>query len=189
MKVRFLFWTVQHNSLADAIESLKFRDYIGSKTLKFTEDTNNLSAQVSILPESVSKVWGISGVKRDHGAKHTGEKGIYKKDGLVYTGFYKNWGGFYPEDKTKVIDERSCLGTNKAIPKKENYCKTEAASRKKALGTLNKDMKEANRMISSLKRKRGMRDSDDHDSEEETPDNYGDRFGGYIEKKKGKCGD
>ena len=147
MKVRLLFWTVQHNSLADAIEALKFRDYIGSETLKFTEDTNNLSEQVSILPESVSKVWGISGVKRDHGAKHTGDKGIYKKDGSVYTGFYKNWGGKSQEDKIKVIDKSYHLEINKAIPKKANYRKKAAASNMKALDTLKKDTKEAKLMI------------------------------------------
>ena len=179
---------MQHTSLVAAIEALKVRDSIGSETLTFTEAANHLTAQVYILPEFVSKVWGISGVKRDHGSKHTGDKGIYKKYGSFYTGFYKNWGGLYQEDKTKVTNERSCLGINKAIPRKANYCRIAAASRKKALDNPKKDMKEANRMISSLKRKRGMGDSDDPESEEETPNDAGDQFGGRREKKKAKGG-
>ena len=127
--------------MAAAIEALKVRDYIGSKTLTFTEAANHLAAQVSILPEFVSEFRGISGVESDHGAKHTGDKGIYKKDGSVYTGFYKNWGGFSPEDNTKVIDKHSCPGINKAIPKKANCHKTAAASIKKATDTLKKYIK------------------------------------------------
>ena len=133
--------------MASAIEALEVRDSIGSKTLTFTDSANHLAAQVSILPEFVSKDRGIGGVKRYHGAKHTGDKGIYKKDGSVYTGFYKNWGGKSQEDKIKVIDKSYHLEINKAIPKKANYRKKAAASNMKALDTLKKDTKEAKLMI------------------------------------------
>ena len=92
MKVRFHFRTAQHTLLGAAIEALKVRDSIGSETLTFTEAANHLSEQVSILPEFVSKGRCISCVERDHGAKHTGYKGIYKKDVPVYTEFYNNLG-------------------------------------------------------------------------------------------------
>ena len=180
--MRFLFRTVQHPSLSAAIEALKVRESIGQEGLTFTEAANHLAAQVSVLPEFVAKGRGISAIECGGG-----NDSIYKANGTIYTGFIKNWNGLSALDKMKVVDERERLGLTTNSSKKNRDRKTSAVGQKKALASLHKDMKKAQRQLAALKRKRsGGSDEKSVDAADEKPDDAGNSFGGRSEKKKAK---
>ena len=182
MKLRFLFRTVQHPLLSVAIEAIKFRESIGQEGLTFTEAANHLAAQVSVLPEFVAKGRGISAIERGGG-----KDSIYKADGTIYTGFIKNWNGLSALDKMKVVDERERLGLTRNSSKKNRDRKTSAVGQKKALASLCKDTKKAQRQLAALERKRaGGSDDGSVNAADEKPDDTGNSFGGRSEKKKAK---
>ena len=142
--------------------------------MTFTEATNHLAAQVSVLPNFVAKGRGISAIERGGG-----NDSIYKADGTIYTGFIKNWNGLSALDKMKVVDERERLGLTKNSSKKNRDRKTSAVGQKKALASLRKDMKKAQRQIAALKRKKaGGSDDESADAADEKPEDAGNSFGG-----------
>ena len=86
-----------------------------------------------------------------------------------------------------MVEEHGRLGLTRNSPKKSRNRKTSAVGQKKALSSLCKDMKKAQRQLAALKRKRaGGSDDESVDTADEKPDDAGNSFGGRSEKRKAK---
>ena len=86
-----------------------------------------------------------------------------------------------------MVDEREMLGLASNSTKKGGDCKTSAVGQKKALASLRKYMKKAQRQLATLKRKRaGGSDNESADTADEKPGDADNSFGGQSQKKKTK---
>ena len=78
-----------------------------------------------------------------------------------------------------MIEERAHLGIKPLLKKKMSHRKTVAASSKKHMDSLKKDLKQFKRQIASLTKSKRVEDNDS----DETPDDAGNIFGRRKDKK------
>ena len=78
-----------------------------------------------------------------------------------------------------MIEERARLGIKPSSDKKMSPRNTSAASSKKQMDSLKKDLKQFKRQIASLNESKRVKDDDS----DKTPDNAGNSFGGRKDKK------
>ena len=142
-----------------------------------------MSAEAASLPEHVPnrQASGIGSSQGGHGSAP--ESGVKGPDGVIFTGFYKNFNRLSDEDRQAILDERKRLGI---VHKKSRCSKTSSVRTKtSALTKLNREIASLKVKFKDLQGKRGAT-SDDGDEAQEPQDNAGDQFGGRKKKRKDK---
>ena len=173
-KIRFLFKTVQHPQLIQAVEALKVSITSGTN-MTYTTCCNHLATSVSELPEFQTKR-NVSGLNTTGGDKNDS---IYNKDGSINAkGDIAGWNNIPLSEKRKVYKERKRLGIKYGGAKKRDSYSGENNTVKQLKSQLSKQK----RLIKSLKRG-DTKDGKDDDSDDEASD-AGDEFGGKSSKKK-----
>ena len=119
-KLSTLFDKVQHPQLPSSISALKVHNNIPGEDMNYSSAANHLSAEVLTMPETLSTKRDVSAMGQDATVD-----GIMK-NGVIHTGYFKNWHQLSKEDKNKVIAER--VRTFTARPAKgPKSCKISAA--------------------------------------------------------------
>ena len=177
-KIRTLFDKVQHPQLASSISALKVCNNMPGEDMNYSSAANHLSAEVSTMPETLSTKRKVSAMGQD-----TTVDGIMK-NGVIHTGYFKNWHQLSKEDKYKVIAERARTGT--ARPGKGTKGrKVSAANTNKQRSEMEKMKKyfaQATRHIAELNSVRK-----DKDDDKKPADDAGDSFG-WRNSKRQKSG-
>jgi hypothetical protein len=184
-KIRLLFQKVQSPALTQVKNALKVSYDLdtGGQDVTFDFIANSMSAEASSLPEHVPNRQA-SGVGSSQGSQGSApESGVKGPDGVIFTGFYKNFNRLSDEDKQAIFDERKRLGI---VPKKSRRSKASSVRTKtSALTKLNREIASLKVKFKDLQGKRGAT-SDDGDEAQEPQDNAGDQFGGRKKRRKDK---
>jgi hypothetical protein len=172
-KIRLLFQKVQSPSLIQVKNALQVLYDLDQDQVV----TYNFAAEAANLPEHVPNRQASSLDSRGGHGGSAPESGIKGPDGVIFTGFYKNFQQLSDEDKQAIFDERKRLNI---VPKRSRGssrpCSTSSVKSKK------KTLAKMTREIASLKVKKGASSNE----ADETPDNAGDQFGGRKSKKSKK---
>jgi hypothetical protein len=177
-KIRFLFKTVQHPQLIQAVEALKVSITSGTN-MTYTTCCNHLATSVSELPEFQAKNRNVSGLNTTGGDNNDS---IYNKDGSINAkGDIAGWNNIPLSEKRKVYKERKRLGIKYGGAKKRDSNNGQGNTVKQLKNQLSKQK----RLIKSLKRGNTKDGKDDDDSDDEASD-AGDEFGGKSSKKNKK---
>ena len=173
---RFIFEKTEHPGLAADVAALKAqKNTVG---VSFTSIANQLSAAVSLLPESVAmKSRNVSAASTSEGTAPA--SGIRLENGAIYTGYYKNWGSLSKEDRQLVLSMRpeSGQGGGNKFPKR----RTSATKAQKKLKKRNKALK---RQVAALKKKKASEGGSDSSSDDQEPaQDSGTKFGGRASKR------
>ena len=180
-RLRTLFEKVQHPDLAPAINALKVRETMESNSVTFTIAANHLASEVSQLPEYIATKRHVAALGA--GASASNDRGIYAKDGSIFTGYIKTWSKLSQEDRDLVMAERQKKGVKPGSRKKRTVS---AAATKKSMANITKQLETAKRSIAALKKaSEAQTGGEDADA---VTDNAGNAFGGRAAKK-GKSGD
>jgi hypothetical protein len=184
-KIRLLFQKVQSPALTQVKNALQVQyDLDRDENVTFDFIANSLAKEAASLPEfnpnrQASAVDSRSGVP---------ESGIRGPDGVIFTGFYKNFQQLSENDKQAIYDERKRLNI---VPKKSRSERTKKRTTS-AIKSKKKTLVMMNREISSLKARlkdmEGKKTTSSGDEDDAPQDNAGDQFGGRKQKKQKKEG-
>ena len=104
------------------------------------------------------------------------------KNGVIHTGYFKNWHQLSKEDKDKVIAERARTGTacpGKG-PKGRKVSAANTNKQKRNMVKMKKELAQATRHIAELNSVRKYKDKED---DKKPADGAGDSFGGRNSKR------
>ena len=182
-QIRWLLKRIRHPELQGITNALKAQRTT-DPTMTFTTVANQIAAEVSELPETVSmRARNVSGANTGQ-QQGGGRDSIHNEDGSIYTGFYKNWQSLSKEDQDKVLQERERLGIKGGRKKHRGG---PAAKAKKKLYNVRKEIKKLKRTISALSPNK-EKDNNDGSEEDDTPtqDDAGNQFNGRQSKRQKK---
>ena len=104
------------------------------------------------------------------------------KNGVIHTGYFKNWHQLSKEDNNKVIAERARTGTARPDkgPKGRKVSATNTNKQKRDIAKTKKELAQATRHIAEIN---SVHKDKYKDADEKPADDAGDSFGGRNSKR------